>query len=315
MNLVRVVRDNDGIMHRSDLYRVGATKAAVRSALQHGWLHRVRRDWVAIPTCPPGPLRAIRIGARLSCVSAAQHLGLWVIDDHRFHVAATPSSSRLHLKPEATELSRPTVVHWSKSTVPVTARTIIDPIENVLVQVAHCQPFEHAVAVVDSSLNKRLVRRNQLLRLAARVGGKFAAVVAESDGRADSGLESLPRVRLARRGVSLIPQVSIDGHRVDGLIGERLVLQFDGDAFHSEAADRERDRREDARLVLQGFSVLRYGTAEVMEHWPDAENEILSVIAQGLHLWPETISESGFGVDLRPRPQEIVRFAGRQPCA
>lgn len=82
------------------------------------------------------------------------------------------------------------------------------------------------------------------------------------------------------------------------------MLQFDGDAFHSTAPERQRDRREDARLALQGYTVLRYGNPDVMDHWEAAEAEILSAIAQGLHLWPESQT-------VRPTSQEIVRIAGR----
>jgi very-short-patch-repair endonuclease len=105
------------------------------------------------------------------------------------------------------------------------------------------------------------------------------------------------------RGVELVPQVRIDGHEVDGLIGDRLVLQFDGDEFHSTPAQRQRDREEDARLVLQGFSVLRYGYPDVMERWDTTEEQILSAMAQGLHRWPGSSA-------LRPVPQEILELAG-----
>jgi very-short-patch-repair endonuclease len=247
--------------------------------------------------------RAVQIGARLTCLSAAAHLGLWVIDDGRFHVATPPTASRLALPPSMPDTPRLEVVHWSAPPVKVTTRVAIDPIENVLAAVARCQPHENAVAVVDSALNRKLVGRRQLLRLAAEIGGPFVAVVAESDARADSGIETLPRLRLARRGVEMVPQVRVDGHRVDGLIGERLVLQFDGDPFHSTKAQRQRDREEDARLVLQGFSVLRYGYQDVMERWEKTEEQILSAIAQGLHRWPGSSA-------LRPVPQEILRIPG-----
>lgn len=303
MDLVRFVTARGGIAHSHDLSRARATKYAVQAAVRRGDLIRVRRDWVAEPGCPPALVRAVRIGGRLTCVSAAQHLELWVIDDDRFHVAVPPSASRLQLAAGSTP-SRPALLHWSAPAVPVTTRTVIDPIENVLVHLARCQPHEAAVAAIDSALNRGLVRRAQLLRLASRIGGRFEAAVAESDGRADSGLETLPRVRLSQRGVRMVPQVRIDGHDVDGLVGDRLVLQFDGDLFHSTASERQRDRREDARLALQGYTVLRYGTPDVMEHWEAAEEEILSAIAQGLHLWPGSQA-------VRPTSQEIVRIAGR----
>jgi len=303
MELVRFITARGGIAHSHDLHRAGATKYAVQAAVRRGDLVRVRRDWVAERACPPALVRAVRIGGRLTCVSAAQHLELWVVDDDRFHVAVPRSASRLRVGAGSTP-SRPALVHWSAPAVPVTARTVVDPIENILAHVARCQPHEAAVAAIDSAINRGLVRQAQLLRLASSIGGRFEMAVAESDGRADSGLETLPRVRLAQRGVQMVPQVRIDGHDVDGLVGDRLVLQFDGDLFHSTAPDRQRDRREDARLALQGYTVLRYGTPDVMDEWEAAEAEILSAIAQGLHLWPESQAS-------RPASQEIVRIAGR----
>ncbi|GAA4373415.1 endonuclease domain-containing protein [Agromyces bauzanensis] len=303
MDVRVVVRSMGGIAHRADLHAAGVTRHAIQASLRRGELTPVRRDWVAVRECAPALRRAVEIGARLSCVSAAEHLELWTIADGRFHVAASPTVSRLRLTPTPPGARPAETVHWAKPRVQVTARTVVDPLENVLIAVARCQPHENAVAIIDSALNKKLVARSQLARLAVTVGGRFAEAVSASDARADSGLETLPRIRLARRGVQMVPQVAIDGHRVDGLVGERLVLQFDGDRFHSTKHDRQRDRREDARLVLQGFTVLRYGSPDVMETWEATEEQILSAVAQGLHLW------SGPSA-LHPVSQEIIRRAG-----
>ncbi len=239
----------------------------------------------------------------MSCLSAAEHLKLWRIDDGRFHVSVPSTASRLKLTPHASGRPAAETVHWSEPPVDVTNRMAIDPLENVLVAIARCQPHENAVAVIDSALNAKKARRSQLLRLAERIGGSFADAVAASDARADSGLETLPRLRLARRGVTMVPQVRVDDHKVDGLVGERLVLQFDGDGFHSTTEQRQRDRVEDARLVLQGFTVLRFGTHDVMQTWESAERQILSAVAQRLHLWSGPL-------ELRPASQEILRITG-----
>ena len=305
MDVSLFVRSLGGIAHRAVVYEAGVSRPTVRAAIDAGRLLRVRRDWVAVPDCATGLRRAVAIGGRLSCLSAAQHLGLWVIDDARFHVAAASTASRLRLTPVPEGEVAPELVHWAEPVVSVTPRVAIDPLENVLITVAACQPHENAVVVIDSALNKGLVRRPQLMRLASRVGGPFAAAVADSDARADSGLETLPRLRLARRGVRMEPQVVIDGHQVDGLVGQRLVLQFDGDRFHSTREDRQRDREEDGRLVLQGFTVLRYGTPDVIDTWNSTETQIMSAIGQGLHLWSGPPA-------LQPVPglQEIRRIAG-----
>ncbi|MFC6356989.1 DUF559 domain-containing protein [Luethyella okanaganae] len=78
-------------------------------------------------------------------------------------------------------------------------------------------------------------------------------------------------------------QVVIDGHRVDGLIGDRLVLQIDGFDYHSEPAQRRRDLRDDRRLVLRGYTVFRYDYKQILFEWKTVEAEVLGAIAQGLH--------------------------------
>ncbi|MEJ3404904.1 DNA/RNA helicase [Rathayibacter sp. YIM 133350] len=302
MDAALVVTSLGKIAHRTRLWEAGLTSYQVKKAVSEGRLRRVRRDWFSVPECPPALIRAVLAGGRLTCLSAARHWELWMIDDGHFHVAVPPTAGRTRQG----ETDGTMTLHWARPIVATTARVAIDSIETVLIRVSECQPHENAVAVVDSALNKKLVRRGQLLQLASVVGGRFAEVVADSDGRADSGLETLPRVRLRRRGIEMVPQVRIDGHDVDGLIGECLALQFDGDAFHSTPAQRHRDREEDARLELQGYHVLRYGTRDVLDRWPRAEAQILSAMAQRLHLWP-----ADRPAPLRPALQEIVRITGR----
>ena len=75
----------------------------------------------------------------------------------------------------------------------------------------------------------------------------------------------------------------IDGHDVDALIGERLVVQIDGFQHH-QAAQRRDDIRDDARLVLRGYTVLRFDWKQVLFDWPYVEATIRGAIAQGRHL-------------------------------
>lgn len=74
----------------------------------------------------------------------------------------------------------------------------------------------------------------------------------------------------------------LHGHRVDFLIGDRLVLQIDGG--HHVGAQREADIAHDAVLRLHGYTVIRVGYAQVTERWPEVQDRILRAIAQGLHL-------------------------------
>lgn len=98
----------------------------------------------------------------------------------------------------------------------------------------------------------------------------------------DSGLETLIPVRLRWMGVRIVAQAWIAGHRVDFLIGERLVLQIDG-ATHV-GPQRKEDNRHDATLMLLGFHVIRVGYRDVVDGWPAVQDLIMRADAQGLHL-------------------------------
>jgi hypothetical protein len=69
----------------------------------------------------------------------------------------------------------------------------------------------------------------------------------------------------------------IDGHPVDGLIGEHLVVQIDGFSHH-RAEQRRRDLRAGARLVLRGYTVLRFDYVQVLL----APDEVIGTISEPL---------------------------------
>ncbi|WP_232531663.1 DUF559 domain-containing protein [Microbacterium halophytorum] len=72
------------------------------------------------------------------------------------------------------------------------------------------------------------------------------------------------------------------GHRVDLLIGERLLLQIDG--AHHVDAQRRRDIEHDAALRLAGYHVIRVDYVQIVSDWPRTQDAILGAIARGLHL-------------------------------
>ncbi|MGW9631695.1 endonuclease domain-containing protein [Agromyces sp. NPDC055520] len=98
---------------------------------------------------------------------------------------------------------------------------------------------------------------------------------------ADSGLESFVLTRLRWLDVRIVPQAWLEGHRVDFLIGDRLVLQIDGG--HHVDAQRIADNEHDAELMLRGFHVIRVGYRQVVDDWPAVQMLIMRAVGQGLH--------------------------------
>lgn len=176
-------------------------------------------------------------------------------------------------------------LHRAVGPVPLARIEPDEHIVNVLYHVASCLPPADALAVWESALRQRLVDGEVLRRVIWR-SPRAAEMARVAGALSDSGLESHFRALLSAAGISMRQQVRIDGHHVDGLIGERLVVQLDGFAFHSAPADRRRDLEQDARLVLRGYTVLRFDYAQVMLEPATVVDRVRTAMAQGLHLGP-----------------------------
>lgn len=231
----------------------------------------MRKGWVALPGADAYLVAAARAGVVISCITQARRLGLWVLHEDRPHVAAPAHSGCV--------TPRDAAVHWAKPLVPRHPDALIDPIENVLTLVALCQPFEAALAVWESALRKGLVETHALERMPLPAVARN--VLESAFPFSDSGLESFVVPRLKWLNLPLVPQVWISGHRVDFLIGERLVLQIDGG--HHVGEQRESDIEHDAQLVLLGYHVIRVGYRQVVERWSSVHDVIVRAVAQGLH--------------------------------
>ncbi len=271
-SLISRVAAVGGVARASSLRRDGECSAYdIAKVVRAGALIRVRRDWVATPEADAELVAAAREGVVLSCITLARRLGLWVTKEDRCHVAADPGA-------RGSKTAR-AVVHWSKPLVPRPPDALCDSVENALVLVATCQSFEDALATWDSAVRRNLVSLEILSRLA--LPPRSRAVLAAVDPLADSGLETLFRTRLRWLRVRILAQIWLLGHRVDFLIGERLVVQIDGG--HHVGAQREADLAHDAALMLAGYHVLRFGYAQIISDWPHVQDVIARAVAQSLH--------------------------------
>lgn len=270
-SLVAMVAAHGGVVRTRWLADNGHGTHAVRLAVAAGHLLRVRKGWLATPEADPMLVAAARAGVVISCVTQARRLGLWVLADRQPHAAAPGHSGGVR--------ARGAVIHWHRPVVPRHPDALVDPVENVLALAAVCQPAERGLAILESALRKQLVTLEAFRRLHLP-----AAAVALCDRAvpwSDSGLESFIPPRLRWLGLPIVAQAWIAGHRVDFLIGDRLVLQVDGG--HHVGPQREQDIAHDAELMLRGYHVIRVGYTQVVERWHEVQDLIMRAIAPGLH--------------------------------
>lgn len=271
MDLDDALARHDGIMRVSTLLRLGVTDHRIRQAFGAGRIRRPRRGWVARADADPALVAAAELGVVVTCISQAARVGLWEVDDGRWHVAAPGRGKTLR----ATGAR----VHWAKPVVARHPEKLVDPIENALVLVAQCQPHEDALAIWESALRQNKADMRAIARLDLPPAAR--RVLAEVQRWADSGLESVVVPRLRWLGLPLRRQVWIAGHRVDLLIGDRLVLQIDGG--HHVGPQRDQDNAHDAELRLLGYHVIRVGWRQIQFDWASVQDVIVRSVAQGLH--------------------------------
>lgn len=272
MDAVRALSRRQGVAHVAALHRDGVTEHGLRMGIRSGRVLVVRRGWVALPGSDPALVAAARGGVILSCITLAARRGLWVLDSSETHVAAPAKSGHAQIQRG--------VIHWSRPIFPRDPDAREDSLENALVLVARCQPYESARATWESALRKRLIDPGMLAR--APLPPAARQLLADARPFADSGTETIFHTRLNWLNVPITPQVWILGHRVDFLLGERLVVQIDGG--HHVGAQRTSDIAHDALLTLHGYHVIRIGYDQLINQWPGVQRAILAAIGQRLHL-------------------------------
>lgn len=276
MELRAFVDSRGGIVHRSVLLAARASPRALQRAAARGEIERVRRYWLATPSAPADLRAAALSTARVACVSAARHRGWWMPPevDARLH---------LHVLPHAEPPRGERVAHWTRPLVPVGRASLVESVHDALDHISACVDRETATVLWESACRVERLTPADLRRVRWR-SASARELCDQITGLHDSGLETIFAVRMRSAGIAVRFQQFVAGHPVDALIGERLVVQLDGFAFHSTSADRTRDVAHDRELIARGFTVLRFTYAEVLHRWGSVERAIARAIAQGAHL-------------------------------
>ena len=272
-----------GLAATHELHADGVTRARLAALVRTGRVLRVRQGWYCSPDTHPELIGAACVGGRLTCRSALDLAGFWVVDDGRLHVAVDPNDCRLRSARDSRQRLRPNelvTVHWRRPPLaPGASRLQVDPLR-ALLHLAECADSEFLVAAADSVLRKLPPLAGELRRISVDLPASARAGLLSADGICESGIETLFWLRM--RHVSPRRQVVIAGvGRVDFLFGVRLIVEVDGAAFHTGYVQFESDRRRDAALSARGYRVLRFSYRQVLERWPEVHAAVWAAILRG----------------------------------
>ncbi|WP_210480520.1 hypothetical protein [Naasia sp. SYSU D00948] len=264
------------LVRTATLREHGWTAAAIERAVEAGSLWRVVRGWYAAPGTDPEVIRALRLGARLGCVSALRVHGAWCPPDAGLHVAMPYSADGRRLKRETADR---VVVHWRSKVDRQEWTAGMSPVLTAAAHAVQCQPPHITVAVLDSLLHRRLASARSVLAMLGAMPSSFQQLSRFLDGRSEEGIESITRYRLAEAGISALPQVVVAGvGRVDLLIDGWLALELDGRETHAQEAAFSRDRRRTALLHQAGLTVLHFSYPHVVYDWPLVLDTVRAVL-------------------------------------
>ncbi len=147
-------------------------------------------------------------------------------------------------------------------------------------------PEREVGRMVDDSLGKT-VERAEIQDLCRSHRSGTAALrrhVRFASTRALSEPERLFARALAQRNLPLSVNYSVGPYFCD-FVDERsrTIIEIDGREFHSDPGAFRNDRRRQNRLVLDGWLVLRYAAADILEYLDACADEAAAVIRRRRH--------------------------------
>jgi very-short-patch-repair endonuclease len=274
------------ILSRAELLALGYSPKRITRHVREGVIIRIRRDHYLLTDEPTSVTTAVRIGGRLTCVSAIALMtsDAFVFSHDHVHVHAERHKSRLR---GATSSSK----RWSAQTAtgvrlswgnleeqPLGRHSValVDAVRTMI----RCRPTREAIATIDSLLRLGLLSMMQLREIVASLPSRHAAVLLLVDARAESGTESLMRLILCSIGVDFVVQAVIPGTgRVDFLVDGFLIIECDSKQFH-EGWERQRtDRRRDLAAASQGYVTLRVLAEDLLHHPARVERAVRELLS------------------------------------
>ncbi|WP_081813775.1 type IV toxin-antitoxin system AbiEi family antitoxin domain-containing protein [Microbacterium sp. CH12i] len=277
-----VLRSLARMARTSELKRLGVTESELTRATRAGEVVRPRQGVYALADADEALVHAAEHGGALGCSEAGKLHGLWILE--------VPDVHHIWLGRAGTARSDcdKCRIHWDDGRIKVGT---LPPVANVLLQIATCAGEETFFAALESSLRHQKLPPGDIAWLWAHLPVTLRWLVGFARADADSGLESLVRLRLHRLGISVRTQVHIRGvGEVDFVIGDRLIIEADGKENHDDAATspdepvlssrRHKDLLRDARAAALGYETLRFDYAMIVHDWPTVEAAILAKLRE-----------------------------------
>jgi hypothetical protein len=267
-----LVLDLGGMAQKQQLVARGVRGFHLTAAVRSGDVVRVRNGWYSTFEEEDARLRAVRVGGRLTGLSALQILGAWTFGRVPLHVSLHENAARMRKQSNRHERLRVTapdgvVLHWDDAAVRYSGTVTSVSVADALISVISNEDFETSIAVIDWALQAQVVDTLDLYALVERLPLNRRGIVDWVDERCESLPESLTRTRLRLAGHSVESQVRLgDLQRIDLVVDGQIGIEVDGDEFHWDRFGP--DRGKDIDITLQHLHAMRPSARSVFYQWP-----------------------------------------------
>ena len=281
--VAELVKSLGGMAQKRQLARRGARDHHLTAAVQRGEVIRARQGWYT--TLPPTDerVRAVRVGGRLTGISALIAMGCWVLGKHPLHVSVNRNSARLRspgnrFQPIERAEVHNVVLHWDGWETRERGSTMAVSLVDALVRVVRDEPLEVAVAALDWACHTGQIDRIDFERVLLMLPRNKRAIAHWVDEGCESLPESLARTRLRLSGHKVVSQVLLgDFQRIDLVVDGCVAIEVDGEEFHREHFAR--DRSKDLDITNRKLHAIRPTASAVFREWSRVAMAIESAIA------------------------------------
>lgn len=287
-DIAELVRRLGGMAQKQQLVRRGARDGDLTRAVRSGEVTRVRNGWYSTLPASDPRLRAVRVGGRLTGISAVVAQGGWAFAQPLLHVAVAPNASRLrgqwnrHSR-HRVDAPRGVALHWESVELAERGTTMIAGIADVLTRVILDESFEDAIAALDWALHTGAIDRFDFEAMILTLPEHLRRIGEWVDAQCESFPESLARTRSRLAGHSVLSQVHVgdDDERIDLLIDGCVGLEVDGERWHINRF--EEDRRKDITMTIENIHAIRPAAVHVFGDWDRVARAIeVALHARGL---------------------------------
>jgi hypothetical protein len=282
-DIAGVINSLDGMAQKQQLVRRGARDLDLTAAVRDGSIFRARQGWYSTLSPTDERVRAVRVGGRLTGISAIIAAGGWVLGKHSLHVSIPQNAARLRSQRNRrvrfdTTKRQNVVLHWDDADLGDRGTTMVVALLDALYRVVLDESFETAIAALDWALHTRQIDDDDLNALVNRLPAEFRSLRDWVDADCESLPESLSRTRLRLRGHFVVTQVPLgDTKRIDLVVDGCVAIETDGKKFHLERFDY--DRHKDVEITIERLHGLRASAVMVFYDWELVELAIETALS------------------------------------